>query len=85
MNKVSHTGRKAVTAAVLLISVALTREAGGGRRLASALGSARPGDMTARNLRHRSAALQRHLKHNPRDVLAAGLLNDVETEIIRRS
>lgn len=74
----------AVAAAALFAAVTLSREAGGGRKLASALEWNRPGDLTFRSLRRSSAALQRHLKHNPRDLLAAQLLNDVDTEIVRR-
>lgn len=69
----------------VLATTVLSREAGGGRRLAAALC---PGDQQARSsreLRSRSAALQLHLRHNPRDVLAADLLNETDAELIRRA
>ena len=69
----------------VLVTAVLSREAGGGRRLAAALG---PGDQkvrTVRELRSRSAALQLHLRQNPGDVLAAELLNETDTELIRRT
>lgn len=77
--------KAALIFAGVLATTALSREAGGGRRLAAALG---PGDQRARSsreLRSRSAALQLHLRQNPGDVMAADLLNDTETELIRRA
>lgn len=77
--------RAAAVLAALLASAVLARVAGGGRKLAAALGSAPPAGMSAGSLRHCSTSLQRHLKRNPQDLLAAQLLNDVDAEIIRRS
>lgn len=85
MKQVSFRGRTAAAVAVIVVSAALTRVAGGGRKLAAALESTPTAAQSALCLRHGSAALQRHLKHNPRDILAAQLLNDVDTEIIRRT
>ena len=81
----SRPGLKALTAAAFLIAVRLTREAGGGRRLATALEPVHPAQMGTRALLRRSSELSRHLTKNPNDVLAAELLNDVDTEIIGRS
>lgn len=81
----SRPGLKALAAAAVLITACLTCEARGGRRLAAALVPVPLGEVGDRALRRRASELSRHLTGNPNDVLAADLLNDVDTEIIRRS
>lgn len=84
MNQTRRRGRAAAIVAVIIAAASLT-QASGGRKLAAALGSALPADMSATALRRHSTALRRHLKINPRDRLAAQLLNAVDTEIIIRA
>ena len=55
------------------------------RRFAKALAGSSVESQSDRELRRRSAALQRHLKANPQDLFAGDLLNDIDTEIIARA
>lgn len=78
----------AVRPAGLLLAGALmytcARTVSSGRNFALALGPCDAGDLSGRELKRRSSALRRHLATFPKDTLAAGLLNDVDTELTRR-
>lgn len=67
-----------------VLAYACARTVSSDRSFALALRPFNAEALAGRELKLRSSALRRHLAEYPGDVLAADLLNSVDTELIRR-